>query len=457
MAQNPEFESYDEDRELSIRTQTEIAVEAAMQLVPYVGPFLSAVYFGEKGERRFRRLEAFYQAVAGDVAALGEDVGEAIRRAVEASDPERIASILEELNDRVEVEALAEKRVCYQRYFENAVLTTVTEANYEERRLVLDVLGRLTPLQLSVVADLARENRWIDPQKLEVGDTAPDVIKGAVALLRSQGILDEVIRTTKVVDGEGVVNDTEVQLSGFGYRLHALCVEDPSSKKPDIGARGHLMFPVEGEEDALQSAPYELSDDEVRSWLSETPAQGRPADEVVKARRPLLSRPYKSLSVRLRPTVSGFWVVEWRVNRAEAETGMALAMGLRRVLDGKKPGYVAEGEAPFRHYPVRMLGLGTLESDSFLLSALEMDRVVSDDYPKHSDVQDAYARGRMISLKRYDDFQITFWPSDGPWIVSWMRKEGVPLNLSPALRTTLVAKEPLPRHPARDSASQPTG
>ena len=434
-------EPHDEDPSLSTRSKTEIAVGAAMQLVPYgLGSLLAAAYFGGKNERRFQRIEELYRDVAADVAALGEDAAEAVRRAVEASDPERLASILEGVHDQVEAEALSEKRAAYRRYFAGAVLTGVTAENYEGRRLVLDVLGRLTPLQLRIVADLARENLWVDPKAIRVDGADPSVIEGAVALLQSHRVLDEAVRTSMVVKGEGIVNRTEVQLSGLGYRLHALCLDPPKPETPPT-ERDRDLIPTG--DDALESAPYELTDDEVLGWFTESPVRGTPAADIVDARRPTTTQEaYSPTTVRFEPTVPGRWVVRYRIAQADATNGVPLPAGLKRVLDTKEPGYVAAGEAPFRHVPHPALGGRKMASDTFVLSAIEMDRVMGADFADHPEAQAIYGRGQVLSVERAGGFQLTFWPADGDWAVDWVREDGAPLPLPPALRSVLSEKEP---------------
>ena len=431
----------DQKNGLPTRSKFEIGIEAAMQLIPYgIGSALAVVYFGGKAERRFLRIESFYQAVADDVEALGEQLGEVLRHSTEASDPERLASIVEELNDRVEVEALEEKRGYYRRYFENALLVPVTEANYEERRLVLDVLSRLTPLQLQIVAQIARDNQWVDPKQIAVDGIGPEVVEGAVGLLKSYGVLEEVVQSISGVSGVGMVNQSEVHLSGFGYRLHALCVQSPKAPEPPVEKKPFDHFRVGGSAGMMQSVPYELSDEEVEEWLTASPLRGVPAREVIEAREERLLTPaHTSTTIQLKPTVPGRWVVRWQYREGEAPT---IGRELEMLLAAKDPGYIAAGEAPFRHTPESFLGGGMMKSDTFILTDDEVGEVVRRDFAGLPQARQHFEENRALPIQDGSGSSLNIWPSQGLWIVDWHRKDGVPLRLPAYLRSVLEGKEP---------------
>lgn len=435
------LELFESESSLSIRSKIEIGIESAIQLIPFgIGSALAVLYFEGKNERRFMRIESFYKSVADDVEALGEQFGEVVRQAAKTSDPERLASLVEELNDRVEAEAIEEKRLYYRRYFENALLTTITEANYEERRLVLDVLSRLTPLQLKIVSQIARDNRWIDPKQIEVEGTRPEIVEGAVGLLKSYGVLEELLRSMTVIEGRGLENQSEVHLSGFGYRLHALCIEEFSPVEPPFEKRPFQHFRLDDPVGTFQSVPYELTDDEVKKWLTASPLRGVSAQEIIEARKQqLFKQPYSTTSIQLKPTIPGRWVVRWRVHEGDAPS---LGPELERILADKQPGYIASGEAPFRHTPELALGGRVMRSDTFILTDEEVEEVVRRDFSGSPQARRHYEEKRLFGIQDDEKFSLYFWPSEDIWTVDWHRQDEIPLSLPPHLRFILEEKDP---------------
>lgn len=123
----------------------EVIIELLVQAIPYVGGPLAALYFGNKQEKRFRRLERFYQELKDEI----ENVGQALPN-IASHNPEELSAIMEELNEKVETEHLEVKRRYYKEYFKNTMRYPVN-GNYDERKLFLDILGALTPLQIELV------------------------------------------------------------------------------------------------------------------------------------------------------------------------------------------------------------------------------------------------------------------------------------------------------------------
>ena len=432
--------------ELPVREQTEIMVEAAMQLIPFgLGSYFATVWFGQKNENRFRRIEAAYAEIAEHVRERGEEVAEVVRASHERSDPEYLAALLEGFHERVEAEVLESKREHYVRFFEDALLSPVDEANYDERRLVLDVLAALSPVQLQIVSAIASRNEWVDPKEIKVPGVSRDVVEGAVGLLKSYGVLDERTVTTTVTRERGIVSETVVHLSGFGYRLHYTCLAERDESRPDIRKQKFRMTPVPDEKDVYQSETFELTDEEVESWFEEVPLRGRPTAGLIDRREPVVLDPGDGkTTIRLRPSIAGRWIVDWRVTSGGETTTMALSPGLERVLQDKKPGYVAPGEEPFRHEPAPSLGPGAVQSENFVLTDEEMDRALRADFSQFQHIVALYERRALIPLEDREGWQLFLQPGPGAWLVNWIRTRGAPLKLPPVLRSILETKEPHP-------------
>ena len=120
----------------------ELVVNAGLQAIPYVGGSLATLYFGYKQEQRFQRVEQTLSEVANELQ------GYKLPR-VEEHNSEELMSLIDELTDKIENERIESKRKLYKEYFKN-ILKTPTNGNYEERKLFLEVLSRITPLQIEL-------------------------------------------------------------------------------------------------------------------------------------------------------------------------------------------------------------------------------------------------------------------------------------------------------------------
>ena len=113
----------------------ELAVNAGLQAIPYVGGPLATLYFGYKQEQRFQRIEQTLQEVANELEGV-------TLPSLEAHNKDELISLIDELTDKIENEHLEYKRELYKQYFKN-ILLTPTNGNYEERKLFLNILSGL--------------------------------------------------------------------------------------------------------------------------------------------------------------------------------------------------------------------------------------------------------------------------------------------------------------------------
>lgn len=111
------------------RVDRDSVINAAMQAIPYVGGPLATLYFGHKQERRFRRIETFYNEIREEVAGMRSRIADPSRH-----DPGEFRAILEELHEEVESEQLESKRRYYKTYFKSTLVNPV-RGNFEERKL----------------------------------------------------------------------------------------------------------------------------------------------------------------------------------------------------------------------------------------------------------------------------------------------------------------------------------
>ncbi|EHH2451663.1 hypothetical protein MPV89_004573 [Vibrio vulnificus] len=151
------------DEKLTIKETASIIVEAGLNALPVAGGSLATLYFGVKQEKKFKRLERFYNELQSRLNKIEKlDISQADKGA--------LASIIEEINEAVE-EDFTENRL---KYFQNCFLNSLQpggEKQYDKKRYFISKLARLSDIDMQVLVHLykapedhvfnyAKEEEW---------------------------------------------------------------------------------------------------------------------------------------------------------------------------------------------------------------------------------------------------------------------------------------------------------
>ena len=196
----------------------DLIIEAGLQLIPYVGGTLSTLYFGTKQEKRFKRLESFYEEVAEDVERCKITLP-----GLKKNNEEHIISIIEHLNEKIEVESRNEKRDLFKNYFINLLLID-GDINYDQKLYFLNTLDSLNLLDVMVL-NLIRENESVLVRDVTPGPYDIYEIVGSVGRLKNLGFL--YARTGRVSIGSNEDNTMNeiVSISSFGQTFIDFCIK----------------------------------------------------------------------------------------------------------------------------------------------------------------------------------------------------------------------------------------
>ena len=203
---------------LTSSEKRDLVLQAGMQLVPYVGGSIASLYFGSKQERRFKRLESFYQELAQEIEGIKDSIGE-----IEDQNPIALEAIMESLHEKVEVEPTQEKRQFFKNYFKSTLRNPVT-SDYDERKYFLETLDDMSLLECEILAFIKTQ-----PQQTQVGAiNKPSVdqyaIVGSIGRLKSRGFLISMQGSFSV--GGGADNSLQelVAVSSFGIKFCDFCL-----------------------------------------------------------------------------------------------------------------------------------------------------------------------------------------------------------------------------------------
>lgn len=207
------------DDKLTTKEKIEIAVQSGLQLVPYVGGALSTLYFGTKQEKRFKRIESFYEEFAAQVEQQG-----IIIPPIEHHDEEKLTALIEELNEKIEREQSEQKRQYFKQYLLNTLLSP-TSNNFDERRFFLDALANMTQLEIEILKFLLEQTEPTIVGALQKEGVDQYAIVGAVGRLKMYGLLSASTRSLTIGEGtDNALNET-ITLSEFGKKFIQYCLQ----------------------------------------------------------------------------------------------------------------------------------------------------------------------------------------------------------------------------------------
>lgn len=192
-------------------------IEAVVQAIPYVGAPLATLYFGNKLEKRFRRLEKFYQELKEEMSKSPN-----VYKDITQHNPEELSAIIEELNEKVESEHLEFKRKLYKTYFKKTMIQPVN-GNFDERKLFLDILSAVTPLQIEIIVFLATQSSAVTSNTISKPGVEQAVILGSLAQLKNYGLIESTVNSIVVGGLNGSINEN-VTLSKFGIKFNNFCL-----------------------------------------------------------------------------------------------------------------------------------------------------------------------------------------------------------------------------------------
>lgn len=196
----------------------DLALEALVQTIPYVGGPLATLYFGHKQEKRFKRLESFYSELKKSIENITETLPD-----ISAHDPDELSSIIEHLHEKIEIEHLELKRNYYKNFYLKNLYSPVKQNNYDKRMLFLNILGALTPDQIELLIFFANQKSPVIDRTISKPGVEQAVMFGHLSQLKLLGLVDSRLNGI-VIGGSGNGINESVQISSLGREFHKFCL-----------------------------------------------------------------------------------------------------------------------------------------------------------------------------------------------------------------------------------------
>ena len=210
--------------QLTNKEKIELAIQAGLNAIPTIGGSLSTMYFGTKQEKRFKRIENFYNDLKNDFDKYKDEL-----KSLEDQNRDELTGIIEEINENVETDYTEKKLTYFKNCFYNS-LTDISKDSYRKRKYFVSTLGQLTELDIQVVIDLYKANDghgYMPNTNNEEGNN-PEFI-GTLEKLKSYGLIYSKLNGTL----RPGVNWSEITLyiiSSFGQEFVRYCLENTKNK-----------------------------------------------------------------------------------------------------------------------------------------------------------------------------------------------------------------------------------
>ena len=198
----------------------DLAIEAGLQAVPYVGGAIATAYFGPKLEIRLKRIESFYEEISSEFEAVKDSF-----KSIENHDEGTLAAILESLHENVELEPTTEKRKFFKNYLKSTLIDPIKN-NYDERNYFLLCLKEMSLLECELLALLQTQTEQVQVDALQKPGSEQYAIVGAVNRLKSRGFLASSPGRLSIGGSEDNALLELVTVSSYGRKFHSFCLGD---------------------------------------------------------------------------------------------------------------------------------------------------------------------------------------------------------------------------------------
>ena len=154
-----------EDEGLNWRDYGSLALEGIIASIPTVGAALQTAYFGSKNERRFKRIESFYNELSKSIGELQSQVAtndQLSRISNELSD------FIETTNGIIESQSSFAKRSMLHNAFLN-ILTSPEAVDWSKSNFFMSTVPQIDMIDLQIMFAIQKipSNRWVIPEEVE--------------------------------------------------------------------------------------------------------------------------------------------------------------------------------------------------------------------------------------------------------------------------------------------------
>ncbi|MEC5307375.1 hypothetical protein [Bacillus thuringiensis] len=202
---------------LNWKEKLDLTIQSGLQLIPYIGGSLSTAYYGAKQEKRFKRIESFYQEFSEEINRIQLQLPP-----INSHNQESLIALIEELNEKIEREHTEQKRAHFKKYL-YSTLSSPTKKNFDERKFFLEILANMTILECDILISLYQHSHPIQVRNINKPGTDQYAIVGAIGRLKTYGLLRSGTDSFSIGGSDNALAE-KVTPSGFGLKFIKYCL-----------------------------------------------------------------------------------------------------------------------------------------------------------------------------------------------------------------------------------------
>lgn len=178
----------DNSNQLRPKDYLNATIEAGIGAIPVIGGPIQTLYFGLQNEKRFQRIEKFYELLNKELTLIQRSIPTTVNKNIE----EQLIAIIETINLEVEMVRSKDKT----RYFINSyknLLLRVNKNNLDLEELFIDILSSLNKIEIDLLTPLYND-RYSDNGGMllpKINGTDSSIIYGSMNKLVNHGLVNE--------------------------------------------------------------------------------------------------------------------------------------------------------------------------------------------------------------------------------------------------------------------------
>lgn len=195
-----------EDATLDRRDYLNLVIEAGISSIPSIGGALQTIYFGSKNEKRFKRIENFYNSLNQRLS----NIEDTIPNSVNINSQEQLASIIETIHEEIE-KPNSDKKIDF---FVNAYKNLILDASKEDMDLdeiYVNILSEITKVEIEFLTIFFKERT---DGVIINSSYDQNLIDGSMNRLINFGLLNKHLMYLSV--GTGSPEKNHYSISDFG-------------------------------------------------------------------------------------------------------------------------------------------------------------------------------------------------------------------------------------------------
>lgn len=198
-----------DDLKLTPKDYADLAIEAGIGSIPYIGGALQTVYFGKQNEIRFKRIEKFYKELNDRLSKL-----ESLPSKINEESKDQLVGIIETINIEVEKSKTKKKFNYFINAYKNLLLHS-NKNNLDHEELYVDILSNISKIEIDLLAMYFQKKDSVGRVSSTVIENS--LVEGSMNSLANFGLVNKHLE--KITIGGGGAEEYNYSISKLGINF----------------------------------------------------------------------------------------------------------------------------------------------------------------------------------------------------------------------------------------------